>query len=225
MICTKQEEYFDLRTEIPGKGKNRKETTNYLISEIFERNKDKVLTHGQITTEYGNKWQQIKGKLPGDLQRGLRTFFDKAKLYGVVKIGRNQYKYTPILKNTTILCEKDKNRTFTTRIRNKIIEKFNRKCAYCKNDTKYVKEVIDHWIPHSDNGKTILDNGVLLCEQCNVTKKDKNPFFVPLKIIQRTIEIDKNIKERSIKNKLETIDEIDNIIKHLETYKKNLKNE
>ena len=83
------------------------------------------------------------------------------------------------------------------------------------------KEVIDHWIPHNDNGKTLFEM-VFFCEQCNVTKKDRNSFYVPMKIIKRTINIDKNIKERSIKNKTETIQEIDSIIKKLQQYKEKL---
>ena len=157
--CSLEQKYFDLRNVIPKDTKNKITTTKYIIADIFERNQNKLLSQKEITTEYGNKWYSIKGSLPGDLQRGLRTFYDKAKLFGVNKIGHNQYIYKPIIQSTNIICEKDTTRTFTSRLREKIIDKYNRKCAYCKNDTKYVKEVIDHWIPHNDNGKTLFENG------------------------------------------------------------------
>ena len=117
----------------------------------------------------------------------------------------------------------DKIRNFTGRLRDKIINKFKRRCAICHNDTKYVKEVIDHWIPHNSGGKTLFNNGVLLCEQCNITKRDRNPFFISKKVLCRTIEIDQRIKERNKKNKQETINEIDEMIKMLENYKNKVK--
>lgn len=181
-------------------------------------NQSRRLTGKDICTYYTNKWQSLKGYVPGDVQRGLRTFMSKAKLHGVRKLGRNEYVYTPLVRTSTPdACTNDTARTFTGRLKTKITNRFRRRCALCNNDTRSLRGVIDHWIPHSRGGKTLEKNGVLLCEQCNVTKGDKNHFHVALNVIKRTIDIDRQV-DKSEQYKIETIREVDMLIEELNEY-------
>lgn len=55
---------------------------------------------------------------------------------------------------------------------NKILEKYNYKCAYCKKDCSNKYE-IDHKIPLSKGGTNDISNLALSCSHCNRSKRDK----------------------------------------------------
>lgn len=56
---------------------------------------------------------------------------------------------------------------------NKILVKAEKVCAYCGSAGHLHWE---HVIPRSRGGPDTIDNIVLACEQCNLSKGDKDPF-------------------------------------------------
>lgn len=55
-------------------------------------------------------------------------------------------------------------------VRERILEKFKRKCCYCGSTSKLE---IDHIIPLSKGGRHDENNFQVLCRSCNAKKKDK----------------------------------------------------
>ena len=55
------------------------------------------------------------------------------------------------------------------------LEEQNDKCAYCGTDIDLHDSHGDHILPHSKGGKTEIDNLVMSCPKCNMSKKDKTP--------------------------------------------------
>ena len=49
------------------------------------------------------------------------------------------------------------------------------KCGYCGTDIDLHDSHGDHILPHSKGGKTEIDNLVMSCPKCNMSKKDKTP--------------------------------------------------
>jgi 5-methylcytosine-specific restriction endonuclease McrA len=58
-------------------------------------------------------------------------------------------------------------------IRLQVIERDGCECAYCGNKTERVH--IDHVFPLSRGGSSELENLVVACGPCNISKKDKTP--------------------------------------------------
>ena len=56
-------------------------------------------------------------------------------------------------------------------IREYLLEKYNRKCVYCKKDS--VKLEIEHVIPKSRNGSNRVSNLVIACRNCNEKKASR----------------------------------------------------
>ncbi len=58
----------------------------------------------------------------------------------------------------------------TTEVRSIVYSKYNNKCAVCET-TK--NKTVDHIVPISKGGKTVLNNLQLLCRSCNSQKSNK----------------------------------------------------
>lgn len=59
-------------------------------------------------------------------------------------------------------------------LRNNVLNKYNKKCAYCGNDITLEDMKIDHIIPQSKGGTDNLDNLMPACEICNHYKDSHN---------------------------------------------------
>lgn len=64
-------------------------------------------------------------------------------------------------------------RTFTNNQKRKLYENQNGICNYCKEKFDINEMEADHITPWSRGGKTDIDNGQMLCVNCNRTKSDK----------------------------------------------------
>jgi 5-methylcytosine-specific restriction endonuclease McrA len=51
-----------------------------------------------------------------------------------------------------------------------MFERQNHKCAICGKEKEYSEMHGDHIIPWSKGGRTTLDNGQMLCVDCNLRK-------------------------------------------------------
>lgn len=175
---------------------NKKNSQLYLIAQIFTDNIEKWIGKRYIEKQYCIRWmfKNIKDNdinncskvddilnlnnlvnAPGDLQRNLRTFYDKFKHYGLKKKEKNnqdnkeiEYMWEPI--------EYDINKTINIVARNifkkkEDVENFkilkNNKCEICGCDDKNTRFAIDHWRSHSIYNIDDINIAVLLCEKCN----------------------------------------------------------
>jgi len=64
----------------------------------------------------------------------------------------------------------DKNRGFTETQRIAIFRKDNETCQKCSRKVEWEDFHADHIIPHSRGGKTSVENGQVLCSECNLKK-------------------------------------------------------
>lgn len=68
---------------------------------------------------------------------------------------------------------KNNKRTFHLKLRFRILERDNFTCQYCgRTPQDGAKLVIDHIIPFSKDGKTISENLITSCFECNAGKGD-----------------------------------------------------
>ena len=65
------------------------------------------------------------------------------------------------------LVIKDPQRGFPFVMRQIIYYRDDKKCVKCGDIVKWRDAEIHHKVAHSDGGKTILDNGVLMCQVCH----------------------------------------------------------
>ena len=70
------------------------------------------------------------------------------------------------------LIQKDKKRNFTEEERLIIWAKSDKKCCECEKVITYEEYQADHKDPYSRGGKTILENGQVLCFSCNASKSN-----------------------------------------------------
>lgn len=68
------------------------------------------------------------------------------------------------------------------RLKKAVIEKAHSCCEYCTSLARYSMSpfAIDHIIPRSRGGKTVLDNLALVCQGCNGAKYNKIAGFDPI---------------------------------------------
>lgn len=59
-------------------------------------------------------------------------------------------------------------------IRKRVLDKYNKKCAYCGKDISFEEMKIDHFVPKSKGGDDDLDNLMPACEICNHYKDSHN---------------------------------------------------
>lgn len=152
---------------IKPKDLNREYLLNSLIIKCEKNNMDdKTLEYFKIIKKF------IKEKnisIPGDVQRNVRTFFNKHKNHGLEK-KNNEYIYNPILINN-IKNNDIAPRTFPNEFMLSKIKKIKGACEMCKDDS--TKLFGDHWRPHSIYNDSSNYNCIMLCEKCNNTKSNK----------------------------------------------------
>jgi hypothetical protein len=175
-------------------GYHRPNSQMYLIAKVFERNPNKEMTGQYVNTwysllhmrtQYLSKHPNVPNptvkdllenvddvKAPGDVQRQLRTFYEKHQQHGIKqrKIKRSPiYKYDPTIMHGNM---KYPPRCFSIKIKEALKSKTHNKCEICGD----MGEVADHWRPWSKNKDnpniTTEGNAVWLCEKCNLIKKD-----------------------------------------------------
>jgi 5-methylcytosine-specific restriction endonuclease McrA len=78
--------------------------------------------------------------------------------------------------NRLITAQKtaDRKRLFTGKLRLQIMVRDEFRCVLCgREPSDGIKLVVDHVVPYSQGGKTILNNGQTLCAECNSAKSDR----------------------------------------------------
>jgi hypothetical protein len=150
-----------------------------------------------------NQLTDLAGYLPGDLQRTLRTFYDKYHDYGIQRddsgdniyywwtpITRNEYNWingTPIVPRNIFNNDEE---------RDAFVASKQGKCEICSSTTRLA---IDHWRAHSVYKIDSPLIAVLLCEQCNNTHHNYDGSKIMIKkkenlqCVRNWFEIEKRI--------------------------------
>jgi len=79
----------------------------------------------------------------------------------------------PTLARKIKLAHHDPRRLFTSKQRAEIVERDGCDCAYCGREVtgeEGDRIFIDHVIPHTSGGATVVENGVVACSTCNSSK-------------------------------------------------------
>lgn len=147
-----------------------------LFYTLYELNREYIIP--------AEKYEEIKDCLINFSDRVVSEGVDSAdvdiKEYSKTTIAHTNDKSqkeirNKILRNLLVgfLIPRDKKRNFTEEERMIIWAKSDKKCCDCKNTITYEQYHADHTDAHSKGGKTILDNGRVLCIGCNLKKSNK----------------------------------------------------
>lgn len=159
-----------------------------------------------ITISSFDELEELADNLPGDLQRDIRTFYDKYNKYGLKKQGKNKnmkfYWENISLENyLVIIGETIPDRNIFKRQSDKMqfmISK-NSQCEICGDTTRLA---IDHWRAYSKYNIDSTEIAVLLCEKCNNIHHnyDASKLIVHYKdnvrYINNWMNIEKRIREK-----------------------------
>ena len=197
----------------------RKGTQRRTLAEIFINRKVIWIPKREIEKIYGLKvalkdvdlstinnmddlLKQAK-KIPGDLQRDIRTFYDKFCKYGLKRegVGKNlKYKWEPVNKYEDFVKDCPRDLFKTTHDRYNFSKSKNFKCEVCGNGGEGKRMAIDHWRAHSIYKIDDRKIAVYLCEKCNNIHHNYDAVKIALKyyknidIIEKWIEIELRIR-------------------------------
>lgn len=85
---------------------------------------------------------------------------------------RHTFLKEDLLSKITNLPQKDNKRNFDEAQRQVIFRKYDGKCQICGKICEWNDWEADHIIPWSKGGKTVVENGQVLCPSCNSKKSD-----------------------------------------------------
>ena len=134
---------------------------------------------GKWFVEFENRRRLEEGK-PEDEREDRMVSYQIAVLQQTASLASQQVRSRILMQDlvATIsdLALLDNRRLFTHEQRIAIFRKANGRCQNhdsnpdCETDCRWDNFHADHIVPHSSGGKTIVDNGQLLCASCNLKK-------------------------------------------------------
>jgi hypothetical protein len=145
-----------------------------LVSQLMKEYslKDKENSIKKFVIDFQNKLTQAEENEDLDLMKYLNAIGHSSD--GTVSIKtRHEILMSYFLLFSKNLEPLDKNRGFTEVERITVYRKNDGCCQSCKKEVEYAEFHIDHIIPHTRGGKTIIENGQVLCKQCNLSKGAK----------------------------------------------------
>lgn len=217
----------------------KKNTYIFILRSIFLGNGyDNLITKTKLENDYCQKCLQIKGKIPGDIQRDIRLFYDENEKYGLKKLHKPKccpsymWRHMTLIEYNSINQIKVNRNIFKNKKdKNKFSNSKNNKCEFCKSEYKLC---VDHGRPFSIYKIDEPGIAVLLCEKCNNIHSNKDNILIVQKnmdsnrYIKKWIEIESRIRQngfppndKDIKLQNKTIDII---VKYYQTeyeYEKN----
>ena len=197
----------------------KKGTQKRTIAEIFDNRKGIWIPKREIEKIFGLKTalkdvdlstinnmddllKQAKN-LPGDLQRQIRTFYNKFCKYGLKRegVGKNlKYKWEPVNKYEDFVKDCPRDLFKTKHDRYNFANQKNFKCEVCGNGGEGERMAIDHWRAHSIYKIDDRKIAVYLCEKCNNIHHNHDAVKIALKyykninIIEKWIGIELRIR-------------------------------
>ena len=71
--------------------------------------------------------------------------------------------------------------------RENVLARDNSKCQYCGTTVERYKSTYDHVVPRAQGGKTIWENVVIACMDCNQKKGSKTPEQAGMKLLSKPV--------------------------------------
>ena len=149
-----------------------------------------------------NRKNKCKGWIPPSLQSrvdNIKSWVNRLqKLIPLTHISYENCKFdTQLMKNPDISgIEYQQGVLQGYEVREYLLEKFNRKCCYCKKQN--ISLEIEHIIPKSRGGTNRIDNLCLACNNCNQKKGNKTAEEFGFTSIQKQVK--KTLKDCAILN-------------------------
>ena len=166
-------------------------TIRNLLIEYFKNHPKQDLSHGPVVDWVEDKYKKIYNKKPRDTWRSIRNLHEAGFL---IKVRKGIYRYDPESAKKKELDD------FTKEQKEAILKKDNYKCALCgKGGKEGVELHIDHIKPKYLGGKSILENGQVLCSQHNFIKKTLNQTETGKKMFINLYELAKNEQNEKLK--------------------------
>ena len=168
-----------------------KTTIRNLLIEYFQNHPKQDLSHGPVVDWVEDKYKKIYNKKPRDTWRSIRNLHEAGFL---IKVRKGIYRYDPESVKKKELDD------FTKEQKEAILKKDNYKCALCGKGKKEGVELhIDHIKPKYLGGKSIIDNGQVLCSQHNFIKKTLNQTETGKKMFINLYELAKKEQNEKLK--------------------------
>ena len=176
LFCRKQSSKDKLRSECKSCEKDYR-----------SRNKDKIIKNKKIYyQENKNKLLEISCKYQTEYRKNnaekLKEYNLKYKQTNKQKIKDNHSRYMQTAEGKASKRNSNHKRRALIKKSNilgkDIIElkiKQNNRCYWCSTSIAKTYQ-IDHYIPLSKGGEHLIDNIVLACPHCNMSKHDKDPI-------------------------------------------------
>ena len=166
-------------------------TIRNLLIEYFQNHPKQDLSHGHVVDWVEDKYKKIYNKKPRDTWRSIRNLHEVGFL---IKVRKGIYRYDPESVKKKELDD------FTKEQKEAILKKDSYKCALCgKGNKEGVELHIDHIKPKYLGGKSILENGQVLCSQHNFIKKTLNQTETGKKMFINLYELAKNEQNEKLK--------------------------
>lgn len=163
--------------------KNKTKSIRDLLIEYFKAHPKEDMPHGPVVDWVEAGYKRLYNKKPRDTWRSIRNLHEIGFL---IKVKKGIYRYDPEAVNQRELEE------FTPEQKEFILKRDGYKCVQCGRGEKEGMELhIDHIKPKSKGGKAIVENGQILCSQCNFIKKHFNQTETGKKMHMRLYELAK----------------------------------
>lgn len=169
----------------------KKITIRELLIEYFQNHPKQDSSHGPVVDWVEDKYKKIYNKKPRDTWRSIRNLHEVGFL---IKVRKGIYRYDPESEKKKELDD------FTKEQKEAILKKDNYKCALCGKGKKEGVELhIDHIKPKYLGGKSIIENGQVLCSQHNFIKKTLNQTETGKKMFINLYELTKKEQNEKLK--------------------------
>lgn len=133
------------------------------IFQYYKKNPNRVIPHAEVVDFVVPEYRITTGKTLRDPDRMIRSLYSDGKL---VKVATGEYMYDPDYVAEPVP------EGFTAAQRAEIMERGGHRCARCgATKAEGVALHADHIRPRSKGGKSVVENGQILCGQHNYKKQ------------------------------------------------------
>lgn len=142
----------------------QRKTIRELVQEYFQRYPNMDIPHGPVVDWVTEQWRlQGSETPPRDPWRVIRRLHQEGWL---IKVRKGVYRYDP---ESAVRVAVD---DFTPEQKQAILERDQYRCVICgKGLADGVELHVDHIRPRHLGGRSEIENGQTLCDQCNFRKK------------------------------------------------------
>lgn len=160
----------------------KKRTISGIIKEFFEKNPNRDIEHDEVVDHVFEFFPKAR-----DPWRSIRKLHEEGYL---IKVRKGVYRREPGYKGAP------SEETFPPKVKEAIFKRDKHRCVICGNGIHNGYEIhADHVIPRSKGGKSTVDNGITLCSEHNILKKNYGQTVFLKKYVKKMLKIARRIKD------------------------------